>query len=121
MGQGSTKSDRSKAIAKADKWFSLYIRARDGNSSVLSGQSDRKMNCGHVIRRGFLSTRWDEENAFCITAGENIAHEYNPEPFTQWIVSSFGKDYIPRLQRKAQTFKKYTVGDIEAIADFWKR
>lgn len=54
-------TERQKAIAFADREFSLYVRTRDGNRCIIChkvGDTD----CAHYITRWKLSTRWKEEN-----------------------------------------------------------
>lgn len=53
-------TDKSRAIQKADKAFSLYIRARDPKCVTCGGETT---DCSHVFRRTHLATRWDENNA----------------------------------------------------------
>lgn len=121
-GKGSKKITRKVAIKRADTWFSKYIRQRDGNQSVLSGPSDKQMNCGHVIGRQYFVLRWDERNAFCITAGENWAHEMNPHPFNNWVMATHGQQYIADLWREAnEPHDKPTTEEILAIAEHWKK
>lgn len=111
-------SERKKAIAHADRWFSRYIRARDG-ASVLSGERDR-LNCGHVFTRRNHSTRWDEFNAFAQTAGENYSHEFDPYPFLRWFRQTFGEDRLDELHRRHRQPRKFTTAEIRAIGDYYR-
>lgn len=124
MGKGSPKRKRNargKAIDLADRWFSKYIRLRDHGASVLSGPNpDKVMNCGHIMRREYMATRWDEENAFCITAGENINHEQRPQHLNNWVIATFGYEYYEKLSRKAITGGDLTTQEILEIAEHWK-
>jgi hypothetical protein len=118
------KTDRKSAVKRADKWFSAYIRARDGYRSVLSGEGPEHghvMHCGHVISRARYATRWDEDNAFCQTAGENFLHEHDPYPFFQWYIDRFGKDALDELHRKSRETKKYSTQDILDIAEHYRQ
>lgn len=123
LGGYLAKTDRQRAMNAADKWFSLYIRLRDGNRSVLSGipQGDKQMNCGHVIRREYLNTRWNEANAFCITAGENRYHEMNPHPFNEWVEAMF-PGRLDELWRAAndRSDPHWPGSRISKIAQYWK-
>jgi hypothetical protein len=113
------KTHRQRAIQHADKWFSKYIRQRDGNRSVLSGIRDR-VQCGHIVSRAFYPTRWDENNAVAITAGENRYHEMNPEPLNQWFIASKGLDLFEGLWAKANRPRKFSTDDIRNIGDDYK-
>lgn len=115
-------SARKKAIKKADTYFSKYIRLRDGNESVMSGPSDKVMNCGHVLTRSYFNTRWDERNAFSTTAGENWNHEQNPKVFDNWVIGAFGMDYYSALVVIAHADgPRWTNEAISEVANHWKR
>lgn len=112
------RTPRQKAVTHADKWFSKYIRARDG-ASVLSG-IEEGLNCGHVFTRSRHSTRWDEGNAFAQTGGENMTHEHDPYFFLDWFIGMFGKDILDLLYQKHHTQRKFTTEQIRAIGDYYK-
>lgn len=72
------KSSRSKWKAKADKWFSEFIRLRDSDEHgrvkcVTCSHTDhwRYLQCGHCLERGNMSTRYDEKNCNAQCAGCN--------------------------------------------------
>lgn len=112
------KSERQRAVAHADKWFSKYIRERD-RASVLSGEKEG-LNCGHVFSRKNYSTRWDEFNAFAQTAGENYEHEFDPYPYFKWFEMTFGAARLETLHRKHRTPRKFTTAEIRSIGDYYR-
>ena len=112
------KSDRKKAVAYADKWFSLFIRARDGRC-VTCGSSE-SLQCGHLFTRAAYSTRWDERNAFCQCAGCNLRHEHDSSPLTAYYLSRFGEDAYHELHRKHKQTVKLSTAEIRAIGDSFK-
>jgi len=54
---------RKLAKAKADKYFSLYIRLRDTVKPCVTCGNYTELECGHFISRRFESVRFDEKNA----------------------------------------------------------
>ena len=74
----------SKMKAKADKYFSLYIRYRDSEKRGGEYQAScitcekwlptKQMHAGHFQSRRYSSTRYDDENvnAQCLTAESNL-------------------------------------------------
>jgi hypothetical protein len=64
-----TKPSASKALAKAkaDRYFSEYIRLRDSVGGVAvcctCGSRVSEFDCGHFITRAQEATRYDEQNA----------------------------------------------------------
>ncbi len=84
---------------ECDILFSLLVRERDGHKCVLC-QSTSMPQCGHVLSRVALATRWDESNAFCQCAKCNMKHEWNAYPFISWFISKFGKEKLDELQAR---------------------
>lgn len=109
---------RGKAIAQADHWFSLYIRARDGRS--VTSNASQRLTCSHLFSRRFYATRWDEMNAYCQTAGENLYHNRDPGPLTMHFLNLHGDEEYQILYKRARSGAKFTTEDIERIAAYWK-
>ena len=60
----ATSKNIKLAKAKADKYFSLFIRERDKDKGcVTCGKFTDNKDCGHFLSRRFESTRFDEKNA----------------------------------------------------------
>lgn len=73
-----SKTDRSKAMKKADTFFSKFIRLRDADehgyvSCVTCGSRRhwREVDCGHFITRAKQATRYDERNCHAQCKGCN--------------------------------------------------
>ena len=111
------KSERQKAVEKADRAFSLYIRARDG-ASVLSGREEN-LNCGHLFTRARYSTRWDEGNAFAQTAGENMVHEHDPWPFYKFFIETYGQAKFDELYSKHHRPRRFITFELLQIASYY--
>lgn len=109
------KTLRQLAVKRADDAFSLYIRQRDGNMSVTGGRG--VMTCSHLFSRSNYSTRWDEMNAFCQTAGENMRHEYDPSVLTLYFINRYGVEEYEKLARKFHSVCKMKTFEIEEVAD----
>lgn len=54
------KTEKSSAIHRADKAFSLYIRARDPKCVTCGAATT---DCSHIFRRTHHATRWNPLNA----------------------------------------------------------
>lgn len=110
---------RKRAVTRADKEFSLFIRARDGRC-VNCGSVERKQ-CGHLFTRAMYPIRWDPENAFCQCAGCNFRHEHDPGPLTIYYLNRFGEERYEALHKKGRTPHKFTTLEIEEIADHFRK
>ncbi|ADK81894.1 hypothetical protein [Sediminispirochaeta smaragdinae] len=113
------KTRRQKAVDAADRWFSLYIRQRDGNRSVTSNCT-RNLTCSHLFSRRFYATRWDETNAYCQTAGENLYHNRDAGPLTSYFLDVHGEEAYRKLYEKARSGAKFRTEEIEDIAAYYK-
>lgn len=104
------RSPRKSAVAKLDRVFSLYIRARDG-ACVQCGTTEN-LTCGHVFSRVAFSTRWDEENAFCQCSSHNMRHEYDPYPFLELVRERLGEQRLQELHRRYTQPRKFTTYEL---------
>ena len=108
---------RKKARNRADKYFSLYIRARDGRC-VNCGTTEQ-LTCGHLFSSAHYSTRWDERNAFCQCTGCNLKHEHDPYPLIAYYLSLHSQEDLDRLHAKWSTATKLTTNDILEIGSVY--
>lgn len=125
MNARKKRTPRQKAVDKADRAFSDYIRERDGWTCQTYGCRKSRaggdvMQCGHLFTRKNYSTRWDEDNAKCQCAGCNLRHEYDPSPFTKTFLDKIGKPGWDELYARHHQVKKYKTFEIEEIADFYR-
>jgi len=111
-------SNRKKLVAKLDRVFSKYIRARD-KRCVICGRTD-KLTCGHLFSRVAYSTRWEPDNAFCQCTGCNLSHEHDPLPLVRYAEKIHGKEKIDALHRTYRTTRKFSDADLRELIDKYK-
>lgn len=112
------KTERQKAVDRADRYFSLYIRERDRRCVVCN--TTELLTCGHLITRSFYATRWDPMNAFGQCKGCNFRHEHDPHPFTAYFLRRYGEEVYLELQRKSHEPYKITTPGLRELGDYWK-
>lgn len=117
-GKPLMPSERMKLVKKADTYFSLYIRQRDGHC-VTCGTKEN-LQCGHLFSRNAYSTRWDEKNAFGQCGSCNLSHEHDPYPLTKYFLTLFGEEEYDRLHAKHRQAVKFSNADLEALAQKYK-
>lgn len=100
-------------VDPADKWFSKYIRLRDGK--CLRCFSPVKYNaagdpithqCSHFYGRRKEATRFDPENAHTVCYG---CHQYwheNPEEYKSWLINRIGQVAFDHLMIRANSYCK---------------
>lgn len=112
------KSPRKKLVAKLDKTFSEYIRARDGKC-VQCGATER-LTCGHLITRSKYSVRWDSTNAFGQCSKCNLLHEYQPERFTSWFIEKYGKEKYLDLVFRSNQIVRYNNDELLFLTETYQ-
>ena len=109
------------AKAKADRYFSEYIRQRDMDKPCITcGKHTSEKDCGHFISRRFESVRMDEQNAHgqCIKCNR---FEYgNQFEHGQQIDKIYGQGTAEKILLKSKMFCKRNQNDYEEIANYFK-
>lgn len=127
--QDSQREARKKAKAKADKWFSEWIRLRDADASgmvtCITNPKIRKfwrdVDCGHWISRAKESTRYDERNA---NGQSKHSNRFQGGHFLEHglaIDRKFGPGTREALEKKAGQICKRTVNDYLFLADTYQK
>lgn len=125
MGKKS-RTARQRAIKKADRYFSLYIRWKyvedDGKVSCYtcgSRHDPRNLHCGHFQSRRYMATRWDGDNARPQCVACNIYHQGRQFEFGRKLDAEqdgLADDVI----RRSQEITKLNTDDINAIVKYYK-
>ncbi|GHU58841.1 hypothetical protein FACS189444_3180 [Spirochaetia bacterium] len=118
------RSDRSKAMAKADKAFSEFIRLRDtpGQCPTCGAfiSFENSDNC-HYIGRANLTTRYDELNCHAGCRKCNRFRSGEIVRYRVWLVERFGEGRIADMERLSLlSGSKMTAFDFELIAQKYK-
>jgi hypothetical protein len=112
------------AQAKADKYFSLYIRARDSVNGIAKcctcGRYVSEFDCGHFLSRRFEATRYDERNAHAQCLKCNRFENGNQFAHGEFINRRYGAGVADGLLEKSRMVCKRTQQDYEFIAQEFK-
>ena len=112
------------AQAKADRYFSLYIRTRDSVNGIAKcctcGRYVSEFDCGHFLSRRFEATRYDERNAHAQCLKCNRFENGNQFAHAQFIDEKYGKGTSESLLMKSRMVCKRTQQDYEFIAQEFK-
>jgi hypothetical protein len=98
---------------RLDKKMSIYIRKRDRRCVVCG--STENLNNGHYISRVYFMIRWDDRNCNTQCASCNVIHEYDPEPYRQWMKERYGEHLIQELTELAHCGLKLSRDDLYSI------
>lgn len=99
-------------IYSIDREFAKMIVARDGRRCVICGSADSP-ECGHLLPRYAMSTRWNEKNCNCQCHECNRRHETDPRPYVEWFIRRYGKDEYDRLVRSHNSVVHYTTEELK--------
>lgn len=122
------KTERQRAINRADQWFSKYIRTRGAtiqgyNKCFTCGKIDhwKSLDCGHFQGRQHLATRWDEHNCQPQCKKCNAFEEGRKYEFGKQLNAKYGEGEAERLIIKSAQTVKFSTIEIRAIADHYRK
>lgn len=106
------KSAKSKAMELADKWFSRYIRLKysfvqNGKAICIcytcgTPKAANNIDNGHWQRRGYKTTRFNENNARPQCKQCNYYRSGMPEIFEHKLIKELGTNEVEKLKYLAQ-------------------
>lgn len=94
--------------AVLDALFAQVIKLRDQHRCRYFGtrESGASCQCAHAISRTYRNTRWDEDNAFTLSAKAHHLFHRNPILAGRWFVAQIGREQYDWLWAKAQQVAK---------------
>ena len=103
------------AKAKADRLFSLIIRARGHCESC---GSTSNLQCAHIVSRRYSHTRCDQRNAFCLCAKCHMHFTDHPVEFAEFVLAN--TDQYPAMfllsQQTGKVDWKQVAAGLQVIA-----
>lgn len=108
-------SERKSLVKKLDDIVREIVSFRD-SFCVIPGQSHTGvLQCGHLVTRARLSTRWDLYNCQRQCSSCNLKHEFYPEIYTQKFITQFGLIAYRQLVNHSCVISKYTIEELETL------
>ena len=104
---------------QADKWFSLWIRHRDGKCRDC-GSTDY-LQCAHLVSRRYKNIRTSASNAVALCRGCHMKFTHRPLEWEQWIIDEFGCEHYDALKRQALDHDLAKQVDWSCEAAYWKQ
>lgn len=93
------KPSRTTLTRKADRLFSLAVRARDGRC-VACG-STAFLQCAHGFSRRYHRTRWDFDNAWTLCRSCHTYYTHRDDAWKMWMENQLGLDAFRALRLRA--------------------
>ena len=119
-------SELKKAKAKADKYFSLYVRIRDAKDEIIHcctcGERFhyKSLHCGHFISRRYDSTRYEEQNTGPQCASCNTFNQGRQFEFSKYLDKKYGSGTSDKMLLKSKMLSKRNRYDYQVIAEEYK-
>jgi len=112
----TARERKKQLIRRADNVFGTWIKNRDNWTCIVCGGGREKViQCGHLIRRGKQSVRYDERNCCAQCASCNIKHNHYSEYYTSAYIKKFGVEAYQSLVEKSKEIKKWGAWELEEI------
>ncbi len=119
------KSERSRAINRADKAFSEFIRRRGGDYAVCFTCGNhyhwKKIHCGHFQGRQHINTRWHEINCQSQCAKCDTFNDGEKSIFGKELNRIYGKGTSEKLIIKSKILSKVGAFEIGLIEKIYKQ
>lgn len=113
-----------KALVKdLDKYFSLYIRQRDGKltDGMCIFACGRPIECAfHVVTRSKFAVRWDPFNCVGSCNSCNFNNEFNPDPYRIAYIKHYGWETYEALVERSNTTRKFERTDLMALIEEYR-
>jgi len=124
LPRGSEKAKKPISVAKLDREFSKYIRARD--SAEFGGTAFRcitcqkikpfeQSDCGHYLGRQYFATRWNDVNCASQCRFDNRFNEGMKQDFRAALVKKHGEAEILKLEAGHKSGRKPKPYEMEMI------
>ncbi len=91
---------------KADKLFSLFIRNRDKVCFLKSKDCKGAIQCGHLIKRSKMATRYDELNCHALCEYHNYLDNFEHDLYVARFIEKYGSEAYLRLVKKSRRLVK---------------
>ena len=103
---------------QADRWFSKWIRNRDGACRECGTVAN--LQCAHIISRSYKSIRTSASNAVTLCREHHVYFTHRPLEWEEWVVAEFGRDYYESLRKQALDHDLAKKVDWSFEAAYWK-
>lgn len=110
MARKIQKSERQKAIEKADKYCSLYVRLSNADQNgyctcytCYKKKHRKEIQCWHGIGRGYITVRYDLDNVRPQCWGCNAKHmgNWKTMEFKAHLIDEIWEERVRAVEEKA--------------------
>lgn len=111
-----TKTERQKLIDQLDQLIRDILKEQPKICVCCKKSfSDEQLQVGHFITRRVYALRWDLRNVARQCYGCNLRHNYDPAPYANYMIKTYGKDVFDELIRTKNTVKKLSTAQLREL------
>lgn len=99
---------------KCDALFSEIIRMRDGWECRAKGLN-RDLTCAHIFSRRHWNTRWDLDNAVCLSLIKHRYYTDHPFEWEAWVIENLGQEHYDRLRKLTLINREWNIYDLQKL------
>jgi len=125
-------SERTKALAKADKYFSLWYRSNEADENgivicctcgkIMKWKApDASTHFGHWQSRGIGNTRFDPMNGGIQCKRENKFQEGEKKKMEAYLIKRYGEYEVRQVEIRARISRTLNNFELAAIAAHFKK
>lgn len=111
--KGTVKSERKRLIKRLDDLVREIV-CKDHTCCCCNKWSE-VIQPGHYITRKVYAIRWNLLNVHSQCQGCNLRHNYDPSPYTRYLLNTYGKQVIDELIDQKNNAPKTTLTRMREI------
>lgn len=111
--------DFKKHRDKLDAKYSKYVRERDNWRCITPNhQCSDVIQCGHLIKRGKIWTRYDDDNCYAQCSTHNFMHNQYPEIMTEAVIMRIGEQKYLDLVKRSKNLQRFARAELEQVEEY---
>ncbi len=108
---------------ECDNLFSEIVRNR---GFCRKSGTRKQLQCAHIVSRSYKVTRWNLDNAFCLSKNWHAYFTWRPLEWEMFVIQQIGRKKYEDLKKLALThlnlnYKKRTKEDYEKLYEELKK
>jgi len=100
------KPTRKKIILELDEIIRRIVRFRDTHCCSCGKNLEEGAQVSHYVTRRVYALRWNLNNCHMSCPGCNMRHNYDPIPYTLFMIRTYGKEKLDELATIKNSVKK---------------
>lgn len=109
------RSERKMLVRKLDDIVRRICRARDKICCSCGKKINESSQVSHYVSRRHYALRWDLRNCHMSCPGCNLRHNYDPLPYSMFMVAHFGDKIFSEFSWIKQKHTKFSISQLQDL------